>query len=124
MKFNELPVKVQEKLTQERAEAHITWKRNDAYNVRFTNKEGTRCFEATREQTVNAPYGIVLSSSSVWVVSHYSINVKVLGGLCPQYILSVGQKFNKSFNGTEIPQYVSTKAEVLKIAKSIGTLEM
>lgn len=124
MKFNELPKSVQEKLTQERAEAHITWKKNDAYNVRFTNKEGTRCFEAIREQSVNAPHGIVLNSTSVWHVSYYAINVKVLGGFCPQYILTAGQRYNKSANGTDIVSYVSTKAEVMKMAKSIGTLEM
>ena len=124
MKFSELPVIIQEKLNKERANAHLDWKKNDAYKVQFTNKEGTRCFEATRIQSVNAPYGVVLNSSSMWEIKYYAVVVKGLGGMCPQYILTAGQMFGKSANGTEIPRYVSTKKEVMAIAKNIGTLIM
>lgn len=34
------------------------------------------------------------------------------------------QRFTKSANGTEIPNRVATKKEVLQIAKQIGTLVM
>ena len=125
MTFNELPISVQERLNKERVEAHISWKANDSYKVRFTNKEGTRCFEATRKVSMNAPYGVVLNSGSIWEIMYYSIVVKNVGSkMCPQYTLTAGKFFGKSANGTEIPRYVGTKKEVLEIAKNIETLEM
>ena len=124
MKFNELPLSVQEKLNQQRAKVHESWKLNEPYVVQFTNKEGTRCFYAQRRSNYNRD-NRGCKGGSYWEVMYYAIAVKAIGGgMLPQYTLSAGQKFSKSFNGTEIPKYVNTKAEVLEIAKKIGTLEM
>ena len=126
--LSELPVEIQTALRDERILLHSTWKRNDSYNVCFTDKDGTRFFTATRKcipsYVTDRPFG----GGSYWVVRYgkilWSSKPSPLGTIMYEYYWKKGSCFNKAKNGTEIPNMVATKKEVLALAKAIGIFEM
>ncbi len=127
--INDLPIEVQNELNAKRAELSKKWRINSAYEVRFTNAEGTRYFYARR---VSVPWHdnkgnyMNFGGGTYWTVSYGVIKARKerrAMGITYEWCES-SQRFTKSANGTEIPNKVATKKEVLEIAKKIGTLVM
>lgn len=125
MKLSDLPLDVQTKLRQERAELYKTRHVNTPWNVAFVNKEGTRYFSAWRKNDFAKWSG---GSMHGWWCVRYG---KVLWDRRKQplgddydYFWVFSETFRKSANGTEIPREVHTKKEVLEIAKAIGIFDI
>ena len=131
MTLQELPQEIQNELNAKRANLYKDWFQNDAWNVVFTNKEGTRYFSAYRRNDFGQFNAGKWATQGWWEVRYGKIlwdaNVhrNPLGECETEYFWKRTNKiFGKSANGTEIPREVHTKAEVLEIAKKIGILEM
>lgn len=123
MKFNELPIEVQEKLNAERFELY-NHQINNKYEVLLYNPSGTRYFYAKRHQNSwhddkgnYMPFG----GGSEWTVQYgcigFSRKKQVIGY---DYELGRGKTFSKSANGTIIPSTVKTKKDVILLAHKIG----
>lgn len=127
--INDLPIEVQNELYAKRAELSKKWHVNTAYEIRFTNAEGTRYFYARRVCVPwhdNKGHYMNYGGGTYWTVSYGVIKAKKeyhAMGYTYEWHESA-QRFTKSANGTEIPNQVATKKEVLEIAKKIGTLVM
>lgn len=126
--INDLPIEVQNELNAKRAELSKKWHINSAYEVRFTNAEGTRYLYARR---VSVPWHdnkgnyMNFGGGTYWTVSYGVIKArKERRAMGFTYEWCESQRYTKSANGTEIPSKVATKKEVLEIAKKIGTLVM
>lgn len=127
--INDLPIEVRNELYAKRAKLSKKWHINSAYEVRFTNAEGTRYFHARR---VCVPWSddkghcMNYGGGTYWMVSYGVIKARKerhpMG--CSYEWGESSPRFTKSANGTEIPSKVATKKEVLEIAKKIGTLVM
>ena len=126
--LSELPVDIQDKLKEERTNLYKTWKRDEAYHICFTNKEGTRFFLATRKSVPSYVSDRPFGGGSYWVVRYGKIlwdsKQSPVGPVLYEYFWKKGQCFGKAQNGTVIPNQVATKKEVLAIAKEIGIFEM
>lgn len=130
MTLNDLDFDIKNKLVEQRKELCSKWKKNDSYNICFTNEEGTRYFRATRvvsswndDKGNYMPFG----GGSCWKIRYGKIKWATekdpLGGTVYSWVQS-RETFSKSVNGTVIPNEVKTKKEVLEIAKQIGTLKI
>ena len=124
MKFNELPQEVQERLTKERLQLHAKGL-NTAYRVEAYNEQGTRFFMAYRcSRSWNDDKGhyMPFGGGTYWRVSFGKMAFEKrrdpLGGYT--YELAKGITFARSANGTDIPQMLETKKEVLEVMKKIG----
>lgn len=128
MTLSDLPQEVQQELINERVELCSKWHRNTPYEVCFTNKEGTRYFEARRKQSAYSddrgnymPFG----GGSQWYIYYGKIlwdRRKNPVGEWDYYWVKTGQTFGKSSNGTMIPKSLGKKSEVIELAKNIGIL--
>jgi hypothetical protein len=127
-KLSELPIEIQTALCEERVKLCEKWKHNDAYNVCFTNAEGTRYFRAHRKTHAHPVYDMPFGGGSTWEITYGKIlwdtRKAPLGDEVEYRWIRSGKVFGKAANGTEIPKRVSTKKEVMEIAKSIGILVM
>ena len=124
MKFSELPQDVQERLTSERLQLH-TKRVNNSYNVLVYNESGTRFFEAKRfcrSWSDTRGHSMPFGSGTYWKVRFgkmaFEKRKDPFGGFT--YELTKGITFLKSANGTEIPQILETKEEVLDVMSRIG----
>lgn len=127
MKFSELPIEAQQKLNSERIDLH-NHSINSAYEVLLYDKSGRRFFHARRRQyTWNDDKGnyMPFGGGSEWMIKYGCIGfsrIKQVMGY--DYELVRGKVYSKSANGTIIPASVSTKKEVLSIAKAIGIFDI
>ena len=123
MRFSELPLAVQESLADAKNRLHLK-QVNTAYEILVYNKTGTRYFNARRVQDswqgndVYMPFG----GGSKWAIKYGEIGFKThrdpFGGIDAE--LGMGRRFDKSANGTVIPQFVASKREVLALLTAIG----
>lgn len=124
MTFNELPIKTQERLAQERAQ--LSKKRiNTAYEVHLYNAEGTRYFYARRlTKSWNDDKGnyMPFGGGSFWRIAYGRVQFEGYRNPVGErdYRLCDGKTYARSANGTVIPRSVDTKKEVMTIAKNIG----
>lgn len=123
MKFNELPIEIQQRLNSERLEL-CKYPINSAYEILLYNQAGTRYFYARRHQSSwyddkgnYMPFG----GGSEWSIKYgcvvFSRERQVIGF---DYELRHGKCYSKSANGTVIPVSVKSKQEAINIAKAIG----
>lgn len=128
MKFNELPVAVQERLNRER----LTLKDKNysgAYDIRLYNDAGTRYFSARRKQySWNNDKGAYMpfGGGSRWYISYGCVQFERFRNPVGEidYRLCDGKTYGKSANGTVIPRELGTKKEVLAVIKSIGIFNL
>lgn len=129
--LSQLPESVQNDLRNRRLNLHKEWKKNDPYHILFTNKQGTRYFKADRvteswndDKGHYMPYG----GGSHWRISYGIIQWDWAHDntlMEEKYFWVCSKKrFGVSSNKTIIPSALKTKAEVIALAKAIGTLEM
>lgn len=130
MTLNDLNIEVKNQLIEERKQLCNKWKENSAYRICFTNPEGTRYFLAIRKVLPwNDDKGHYMSfgGGSYWQIRYGKIKWATekdpIGGKVYLWVKS-RETFSKSANGTNIPNEVKTKKEVLEIAKNIGILIM
>ena len=123
MKFSELPLAVQKSLADAKIRLHLK-QVNTAYEVLVYNKAGTRFFHARRVQSSwqgNGAY-MPFGGGSKWAIKYGEIGFKThrdpFGGIDAE--LGMGRRFEKSANGTVIPQFVASKREVLALLTAIG----
>lgn len=128
MLLTDLEQSVQDQLRNERESLYSTWFRNTPYEVLFTNKEGTRYFNAIRKQAWwndNKGHAMPFGGGSEWHIFYgkilWTTRKNPVGGK-DYYWTQSSQIFGRSTNGTVIPRTVATKREVLAIAKAIETL--
>lgn len=124
MTIQELPKEIQEELAQQRAQ--LSGKTvNTAYDVQLYNESGTRYFRAHRvseswsdDKGNYMPFG----GGSHWRIWYGCVQFhsykNPLGG--KEYEICDGKTYGKSANGTEIPNRVATKKEVISLIKAIG----
>ena len=121
--LSDLPHDVQNKLKAERSLLFEKWHRNTADEVRFTNKEGTRYFMANRIQD---SYQDVNDTDSTWLIKYgkilWTYRINPDGNKEYYWKMSQNAVISISSNGTSIPKVVSTKSEVMDLARKIGTL--
>lgn len=124
MKFSELPVNVQQQLRHEQ-EVLADIRINEPYEVLFHNPQGTRYFRARRcvkawadDKGNSMPFG----GGSEWHISYGRMAFRRYRSCMgtPEYELVEGPSYRKSANGTEIPEVLATKVEVLELARKIG----
>ena len=125
MKLSELPQDIQDKLIEERANLHEKWKRNTPWEVCFVNKEGTRFFSAYRKNDF-AGYG---SAYGWWEIRYGAIRWQhkrenFWGFFDEKYEWVQSELYGRSQNGTEIPEHIHTKKEVLALVKAIGIFDI
>lgn len=127
MKFSELPIDVQNALSEDKQKLHEK-RVNDAYNIRLYSKDGSRYIFAKREQSafsndkgVYMPFG----GGSVWRIQYGAVQFRSyrnpLNGI--EYELCNGKTFGQSKNGTVIPKTLSSKKEVCDLIKAIGIFD-
>lgn len=124
MTFQELPQETQEQLRIEQLDL-VKRNRNTAYEVHIYDALGSRYFYARRicqawsDTKGNCmPFG----GGSHWRLCYGRVqfeSYKTPVGT-REYRLCDGRVYGKSANGTVIPKSVSTKKEVMAIAKAIG----
>lgn len=130
MKLDDLDSKIKNELLEQRKELCSKWKQNSAYDICFTNTDGTRYFKAMRvvlswndDKGHYMPFG----GGTYWKIIYGKIKWATvknpIGGKDYVWVQS-RETFSKSANGTVIPIKLKTKKEVLEIAKQIGTLVM
>ena len=130
MKLDDLDGKIKNELLEQRKELCLKWKQNSAYDICFTNTDGTRYFKAMRvvlswndDKGHYMPFG----GGTYWKIRYGKIKWATvknpIGGKDYVWVQS-RETFSKSANGTVIPIKLKTKKEVLEIAKQIGTLVM
>lgn len=130
MKLDDLDIKIKNELLEQRKELCSKWKQNSAYDICFTNTDGTRYFKAKRvvlswndDKGHYMPFG----GGTYWQIRYgkikWATGKNPIGGTVYVWVQS-RETFLKSANGTVIPNEVKTKKEVLEIAKQIGTLVM
>lgn len=130
MKLDDLDIKIKNELLEQRKELCSKWKQNSAYDICFTNTDGTRYFKAKRvvlswndDKGHYMPFG----GGTYWQIRYgkikWATEKNPIGGTVYVWVQS-RETFSKSANGTVIPNEVKTKKEVLEIAKQIGTLVM
>lgn len=121
--LSDLPHDVQNKLKAERSLLFEKWHRNTADEVRLTNKEGTRYFMANRIQDSFPDNN---NNDSKWLIKYgkilWTYRIKPDGNKEYYWKMSQNAVFSISSNGTSIPKVVSTKSEVMDLARKIGTL--
>ena len=123
MKFSELPLAVQESLADAKNRLHLK-QVNTAYEILVYNKTGTRYFNARRVQDSWQGNGVYMpfGGGSKWAIKYGEIGFKThrdpFGGIDAE--LGMGRRFEKSANGTVIPQFVASKREVLALLTAIG----
>ena len=123
MHYTELPIEVQKTLAEAKSRLHLK-QVNTAYEVLMYNKAGTRYFNARRVQGSWQGNGVYMpfGGGSKWTIKYGEIGFKThrnpFGGIDAE--LGMGRKFNKSANGTVIPQFVASKREVLALLTAIG----
>jgi hypothetical protein len=128
MKFEELPVEVQQQLAQQRAE--LAGKRiNTAYQVKLYNADGTRYIEAARcckPWNDDKGHAMPFGGGTYWTIRYGAVQWQTrkdpLGGKA--YELCNGKHYGKSHNGVEIPNRLNTKKEVIALIKSIGIFKI
>lgn len=130
MIIKDLAIEIKNELLKQRQELHVLWRKNNAYHVCFTNKEGTRYFTAERicmSWSDNKGHYMPFGGGTYWQIKYGRIKCAagkdIMGEPTYQWIKSK-EIFSKSLNGTDIPKEVKTKNDVIKIAKQIGTLVM
>lgn len=129
MTLSDLPQDIQDELRKKRAELYKTWKTNNSYHILFTNLEGTRYFKADRISTpysdLNGNY-MPFGGGSYWKISYGKIlwNRQKLPMNCgyDYFWVASSSKYSTSKNGTEIPDKLAQKSEVIELAKKIGNL--
>jgi hypothetical protein len=93
-----------------------------AYQIKHYSKNGLRVLIADRKCVASDKLNMAFGGGSYWSIGYYEVSYKIkrdLGGdLCAE--LCLGRKFGKSANGTEIPQSLNKKSEVLELSKMIG----
>ena len=130
MKLDDLDIEIKNELLEQRKELCSKWKQNSAYDICFTNTDGTRYFKAKRvvlswndDKGHYMPFG----GGTYWQIRYgkikWATEKNPIGGTVYVWVQS-RETFSKSANGTVIPNEVKTKNEVLEIAKQIGTLVM
>ena len=130
MKLDDLDIKIKNELLEQRKELCSKWKQNSAYDICFTNTDGTRYFKAKRvvlswndDKGHYMPFG----GGTYWQIRYgkikWATEKNPIGGTVYVWVQS-RETFSNSANGTVIPNEVKTKKEVLEIAKQIGTLVM
>lgn len=130
MKLDDLDIKIKNELLEQRKELCSKWKQNSAYDICFTNTDGTRYFKAKRvvlswndDKGHYMPFG----GGTYWKIRYgkikWATGKNPIGGTVYVWVQS-RETFSKSANGTVIPNEVKAKKEVLEIAKQIGTLVM
>ena len=123
MHYRELPIEVQETLAEAKSRLHLK-QINTAYEVLMYNKAGTRYFNARRVQGSWQGNGVYMpfGGGSKWTIKYGEIGFKThrnpFGGIDAE--LGMGRIFDKSANGTVIPQFVASKREVLALLTAIG----
>ena len=128
MKFNELPIEIQEQLNAEREELkskHI----NTPYKIHIYNADGTRYFCANRvcrSWNDNKGNYMPFGGGTYWTLIYGKVQFQRYRNVMGEtdYSLCDGDCFKKSANGTIIPSRVETKKEVLGIIKQIGIFEL
>lgn len=123
MHYTELPQEVRESLAEAKSRLHLK-QVNTAYEVLFYNKAGTRYFSARRVQGSwqgNGAY-MPFGGGSKWIIKYGEMGFRThrnpFGGIDAE--MCMGRAFGKSSNGTQIPQSVATKKEVLQLIDQIG----
>jgi len=116
MKFYELPLEWQEKLSEERPKLH---KRNHIgkSSVILYNEEGTRFFYASYCS------GMWRGDCPRWYVNYGAVQFARKyddTGRGVEYEWRWGKKYTQSANGTDIPRWVRTKKDVLELVEKIG----
>ena len=128
MKFNELPMEIQEQLNSER-DAIKGKCINTPYEIHIYNADGTRYFYAHRvsiswndDKGNYMPFG----GGSYWEVRYGVVQIEAYKNPIGQrdYRLCYGRTFGKSMNGTIIPKRINKKKDVLAIIKSIGIFNL
>lgn len=130
MKLDDLDSKIKNELLEQRKELCSKWKQNSAYDICFTNTDGTRYFKAMRvvlswndDKGHYMPFG----GGTYWKIIYGKIKWATVKNpiVGKDYVwVQSRETFSKSANGTVIPIKLKTKKEVLEIAKQIGTLVM
>lgn len=128
MIFTELPIEAQQDLLNQQA-VIAKIRINTSYEILLYSADGTRYFIARR---VQSPYYdgkghyMPFGGGSKWTIRYGRMQFRKyrtpVGTI--EYELVRGSSFKKSANGTEIPDAVETKAEVLAIAKQIGIFNL
>lgn len=128
MKFSELPIEFQEKLSKERAWRRGV-KRNDGYEILIYNEAGTRYFYARRrckpwsdDKGHYMPFG----SGSYWELYYGAVQFRrtktPLGDT--DYELCDGKTYTsrtmEDGRKVEIPKTVPTKKEVVAVINALG----
>lgn len=120
--LSDLPESVEKEMRESRLNLKNEWKRNDSYHVLLVNEDGTRYFFANRKND----FGGSSSTYSCWHISYGKVSWKFkkepFNTYVPEWVM--GKTFKQAQNGTNIPGCVSTKAEVMAIAKEIGIFEI
>ena len=123
MKFSELPLAVQESLADAKNRLHLE-QVNTSYEILVYNKTGTRYFNARRVQDSWQGNGVYMpfGGGSKWAIKYGEMGFKThrnpFGSIDAE--LGMGRRFDKSANGTVIPQFVASKREVLALLTAIG----
>lgn len=131
MTLDDLPEKIKNELLEKRLILCKEWFINNAYDVCFTNLEGTRYFTAYRKQSSwndDKGHSMPFGGGSQWHIRYGAILWRTtqnpLGGKEYEWCKSSKKTFAKAANGTIIPNTVASKKEVLDIAKKIGIFIM
>lgn len=124
MKFNELPIEIQEQLNKEREELKGKTT-NTPYVIYLYNNEGTRYLYARRIcRSYNDDKGnyMPFGGGTYWTITYGKVQFERYRNMMGEtdYRLCDGLHFGKSANGTIIPSKVETKKEVIELIKQIG----
>ena len=126
MKLSDLPIDIQTIMNEKRAKLWQTERCDTPWRVAFVNKEGTRYFTAYRKNDFSRYSGG--SIHGWWIVRYGKVlwdrRKQQLGDGYDYFWVFSNKTFKKSANGTEIPNEVHTKQEVLALAKAIGIFDI
>lgn len=126
MTLQELPIDVQEQLRKDR----LALKKknvNGAYQIILYSNDGTRYFIAKRKQPTRGEWKgkPIWDGRSYWHIRYGIVEVKakrMWGDIF--YELCNGQRFCKSRNGVEIPEYIDKKKDVIELIKKLEIFEL
>lgn len=113
MKVSELPISIQEDLTNERQRLAGTTRHNNELFVAYS-KNGRHYLFARRTY--------FRGGASHWLVKYGKTAIKARPDLNGniEYHIGFGTAFKKTFNGIEIPVALHYKKEIVCLATSIG----
>jgi hypothetical protein len=126
MKLQDLPIDVQEKLRKDML-ALKNKNENGAYRIQLYSNDGTRYFIAKRKQPTRGEWRDkpIWDGRSYWHIRYGRVDFRskrMWGEVW--YELCNGQRFNKSRNGVEIPEYLDKKKDVIELIKKLEIFEL